>query len=365
MEKVKAMEGEGKTPMGLGFRMPAEWEPHEATWLAWPHNPETWPGRLKFIPPIWIQMIKPLHVHEKVHVCVNDEAMEKEVGAILKRHDIGQNVFIHRIPTNDAWARDHGPIFVKRDDVGARSSRPGGGTPPLQILDFIFNSWGQKYGPWDLDDVVPQRVAEYLKMPCIQPGIVLEGGSIDVNGKGTLLTTEQCLLNKNRNPHLTKNEIEQYLTDYLGVTNILWLGDGIVGDDTDGHIDDIARFVNSTTVVTVAEEDPADENYKPLQDNLKRLQSMKDQDGKPLNIVTIPMPGPVIYQDQRLPASYANFYIGNGVVLVPTYKHPNDQRALEILKGLFPKRRIVGIDAVELVWGLGAFHCVTQQQPKI
>jgi agmatine deiminase len=339
------------TPEQLGYRMPAEFEPHEATWLAWPHNPETWPGRLKFIPPVWIQMIKPLHVHEKVHLCVNDASMEEEVKATLKRHDIGRNVFIHQIPTNDAWARDHGPIFVKRDEK-------------LTILDFFFNSWGQKYGPWDLDDVVPQRVAEYLKMPCLQPGIVLEGGSIDVNGRGTLLTTEQCLLNKNRNPHLSKKEIEQYLSDYLGVMNILWLGDGIVGDDTDGHIDDIARFVNPATVVTVVEEDPADENYKPLQDNLKRLQSMKDQDGRPLKIVTIPMPGPVVYQDQRLPASYANFYIANGVVLVPTYNHPNDQRALEILKGLFPKRRIVGINAVELVWGLGAFHCVTQQQPK-
>lgn len=353
------------TPAQLGYRMPAEFEPHEATWLAWPHNPETWPGRVKFIPPIWTQIIKPLHVHETVHLCVNDAVMEAEVQAILKRHDIGQNVVIHRIPTNDAWARDHNGIFVKRDDVGARSSRPGGRTPPLQIIDFIFNSWGKKYGPWDLDDVVPQKAAEYLNIPCLQPGIVLEGGSIDVNGKGTLLTTEQCLLNKNRNPHLKKEEIEQYLKDYLGVSNILWLGDGIVGDDTDGHIDDITRFVNPTTVATVVEEDPADENYKPLQDNLKRLQSMKDQDGRPLNIATIPMPGPVAYEGQRLPASYANFYIANGVVLAPTYSHPNDERALGTLRELFPGRRMVGINCIEMVWGLGAIHCVTQQQPRV
>ncbi len=349
----------------VGYRMPAEFEPHEATWLAWPHNPETRPGRLKHIPPIWIQMIKPLHVHETVHLCVNDAKTEEEVKAILKRHDIGRNVSIHQIPTNDAWARDHNGIFVKRDEG---PSHPEGGVSrgsPLQILDFIFNSWGQKYGPWDLDDVVPQRVAEYLNIPCIQPGIVLEGGSIDVNGRGTLLTTEQCLLNKNRNQHLSKIEIEQCLKDYLGVTNILWLGDGIVGDDTDGHIDDISRFVNPTTVVAAVEEDPADENYKPLQDNLKRLQSMKDQDGRRLQIVTMPMPGPVVYDGQRLPASYANFYIANGIVLVPTYSHPNDERVLAILRKLFPKRRIVGINATELVWGLGAFHCVTQQQPKI
>lgn len=356
------------SPAQQGYRMPAEFEPHEATWLAWPHNPETWPGRLKFIPPIWIQMIKPLHIHETVHVCVNDAEMEAQVQAVLKRHDIGRNVMIHQIPTNDAWARDHGPIFMKRDVGADLRVGPGQGEhigSPLQILDFVFNSWGQKYGPWDLDDVVPQHVAKYLNIPCREPGIVLEGGSVDVNGKGTLLTTEQCLLNKNRNPHLKKGEIEQYLKDYLGAIHILWLGEGIVGDDTDGHIDDITRFVNPTTVVTAVEEDPADENYKPLQDNLRRLQSMKDQDGRPLQIATIPMPGPVHYEGQRLPASYANFYIANGVVLVPTYNHRNDERALEILKKLFPERRIVGIDCREMVWGLGAIHCVTQQQPKI
>jgi len=336
----------------MGYRMPAEFEPHEATWLAWPHNPETWPGRLKHIPPIWLQMIKPLHLHEMVHICVNDAEMEEQVRFWLRRHDIGDRVLLHQIPTNDAWARDHNGIFVKRDGK-------------LMVVDWIFNSWGKKYGAYDLDDAVPRHAAKYLNVPCVEPGIVLEGGSIDVNGLGALMTTEQCLLNKNRNPHLTKTEIECYLKDYLGVNHILWLGDGIAGDDTDGHVDDITRFVNPTTVVTAVEEDPADENYKPLQDNLKRLKSMKDQDGRPLRIVEIPMPGPIVYEDQRLPASYANFYIANGVVLAPTFSHSNDQRALAKLQELFPTRRVIGIECTEMVWGLGAIHCVTQQQPKV
>lgn len=341
-----------------GFRMPAEFEPHEATWLAWPHNPNTWPDRVKFIPPIWIEMIKPLHVHETVHINVKDQEMEDQVRAMLRRHDILNNVILHQFPTNDAWARDHGPIFVTKNGKGGKQE--------IKILDWIFNSWGEKYGPWELDDVIPQKAAEFLGMECIEPGIVLEGGSIDVNGKGTLLTTEQCLLNKNRNPHLIKAQIETYLKNFLGVTNILWLGEGIVGDDTDGHVDDITRFVSTDTIVTVVEEDPQDENYPMLQDNLKRLQSMKDQDGKPFNIVTIPMPGVVEYDGQRLPASYANFYIANGVVLVPVYGHPtNDQKTLDILQKLFPTRRVIGINCREMVWGLGAIHCVTQQQPKI
>jgi agmatine deiminase len=346
-------------PSLSNYRMPAEFETHEATWLSWPHNPETWPGRLKFIPPIWVQMLKPLHVHETVHICVNDQAMEDDVRAILKRHDISPNVILHQIPTNDAWARDHNGIFVVPTSTGKSQNAP------LQIVDWIFNSWGKKYGPWELDDVVPQHVAKSLNIPCVQPGIVLEGGSIDVNGRGTLLTTEQCLLNKNRNPHLSRSEIEGYLKNYLGVSNVLWLGDGIVGDDTDGHVDDITRFVNPTTVVTVVEEDPNDENYKALQDNLKRLRTMKDQDGRLLDVVTIPMPGPISYDGQRLPASYANFYIANGVVLVPTYNHANDARAVSTLQKLFPTRRVIGIPCVEMVWGLGAIHCVTQQQPKV
>jgi agmatine deiminase len=301
-------------------------------------------------------MIKPLHVHETVHLCVNDATTEDEVKATLRRHDIANNVILHQIPTNDAWARDHNAIFVTREMQGKKE---------LAATDWIFNSWGKKYGPWDLDDVVPQHVAKYLKVPCLEPGIVLEGGSIDVNGRGTLLTTEQCLLNKNRNPHLNKVEIEGTLKDYLGVTNILWLGEGIVGDDTDGHVDDLTRFVNPTTVVTVVEEDPQDENYKALQDNLKRLQSMKDQDGRPLVVIPLPMPGSVVDGGDRLPASYANFYIANGVVLVPVFGHANDPKAIAVLEKVFPKRRIVGINCVNMVLGQGAIHCVTQQQPKI
>jgi agmatine deiminase len=235
----------------------------------------------------------------------------------------------------------------------------------MTIVDWTFNSWGGKYPPYDLDDRVPIRVAEILGLPCFKPGIVMEGGAFDTNGKGTLLTTESCLLNPNRNPGLSKREIEKYLKDYLGVSHILWLGEGIAGDDTDGHIDDLARFVNPTTVVTVLEEDSSDANYRPLKDNLKRLQSMSDQNGNPLDVVALPMPAPSYCDGQRLPASYANFYVANSVVLVPTYDRKKDPVALGTLARLFPERRIVGMDCTDLVWGLGAFHCISQQQPAL
>jgi agmatine deiminase len=265
-----------------------------------------------------------------------------------------QAVTLHEIPTNDAWARDHGPIFVKRQRQGRAE---------LAVTDWLFNSWGQKYGPWDLDDVVPQKIAARFNLPVFEPGIVLEGGSIDVNGQGALLTTEACLLNPNRNPTLSREEIEDYLRAYLGVQKILWLGDGIAGDDTDGHIDDLARFVDPSTVVCVVEEDPTDVNYACLQENYARLRRMTDQAGNPLRVIPLPMPSPVEHDGNRLPASYANFYIANGVVLVPTYDCPNDQRALALLQEAFPSRRIIGIHCADLVWGLGAIHCVTQQQP--
>jgi agmatine deiminase len=233
----------------------------------------------------------------------------------------------------------------------------------MGIVDWTFNSWGGKYPPYDLDDRVPSQVAELLGLPCFKPGIVMEGGALDTNGMGTLLTTESCLLNPNRNPGLSKREIERYLKDYLGVSHILWLGEGIAGDDTDGHIDDLARFVNPTTVVTVVEDDSSDPNYWPLRDNLKRLQSMNDQNGNPLQVVTLPMPAPSYCDGQRLPASYANFYVANSVVLVPTYDPEKDPIALEALERLFPERRIIGMDCTDLVWGLGAFHCISQQQP--
>jgi len=345
------------TPASLGFRMPAEWEPHAATWLAWPHNLETWPGKFAPIPAIYVEMVRALCRQEQVNLCVNNAEMAARVRQLLTQARVDlSRVTLYDIPTNDTWARDHGPIFVTRRHDGRVE---------LAVTDWIFNSWGEKYGPWDLDDVVPQRIAARFGLPLFEPGIVLEGGSIDVNGCGTLLTTEACLLNPNRNPSLTRAGIEAYLRAYLGVSTILWLGDGIEGDDTDGHVDDLARFVTPTTVVCVVEDDPTDTNYAVLRDNLSRLRKMADQDGRPLQVVPLPVPDPVEHDGNRLPASYANFYIANGVVLVPTYACANDQRALTIVQELFPTRQIVGIPCADLVWGLGAIHCVTQQQPAL
>ena len=339
------------------FRMPAEWEPHAATWLSWPHKEASWPGNFAPIPGIWVEMVRALAPHERVNILVNDAGMEAEVRARLRAGDVPlDNVALHDMRTDDAWARDHGPTFVTREIDGRRE---------LAAVDWIYNAWGGKYPPWEHDDAVPKQVAALLGIRRFEPGIVLEGGSIDVNGRGTLLTTEACLLNPNRNPHLSRAQIEQYLRDYLGVRHILWLGDGIVGDDTDGHIDDLTRFVDPTTVVTVLEDNPRDENYDRLRANHARLQRMTDQDGRPLRIATLPMPAPVYYEEQRLPASYANFYIGNGVVLVPIFDDPHDAAALQTLGAFFPGRRVIGIDARAMVWGLGAFHCVTQQQPAV
>jgi agmatine deiminase len=266
-----------------------------------------------------------------------------------------ERVRFHHFPAYEPWCRDHGPIFLVREKNGQRERA---------VVDWDYNAWGGKYPPFDLDDAIPQHVAKLRELPLFSPGIVMEGGSIEVNGCGTVLTTEACLLNPNRNPQLTKTQIEKYLCDYLGGSNVLWLGEGIVGDDTDGHIDDISRFVNPTTIVTVVEEDPADENYELLQENLRRLRELRDQDGKLFRIVELPMPGVVEYDGQRLPASYANFYIANEMVLVPTYRHANDAKALEILQKEFPGRRMVGVDSTELIWGLGSFHCISQQEPR-
>jgi agmatine deiminase len=336
--------------------MPAEWEPHRGTWLSWPHKEASWPGKFGPVPSVFARMVAHLGDHEQVHINVAGPAMEEEVRRLLADSgaDTG-NVFFHYHPTNDAWCRDHGPIFVRSADQRC----------PQAILDWDFNAWGGKYPPYDLDDVIPTRIAEELALPVYHPGIVLEGGSIDVNGEGTLLTTEACLLNPNRNPGLRRSDIEQHLRSYLGVSHILWLGDGIVGDDTDGHIDDLTRFVDSHTVVTVIEEDPADENYEPLQENLERLSRMTNQDGHPLHVVTLPMPRPLWHDGQRLPASYANFYIANGLVLLPTYDPARDEEARLTLQKLFPTRQVIGIDCTDLVWGLGACHCVTQQWPSV
>jgi|SRR5579859_7658 len=338
-----------KTPRELGYRMPAEWHPHAATWLSWP-RPDgiSFPDRYQEVLPTLKEMVQTLAAHERVDINVRSEEVEA-----VARQTIGNvpNVFYHRVPSYEPWCRDHGPIFVKRQHE-------------LAIVDWGYNAWGGKYPPYDDDDAVPQRVAELLGLPVYTPGIVMEGGSLDVNGEGTLLTTEACLLNPNRNPDLDRKQIEQHLRDYLGVTNILWLGDGIVGDDTDGHVDDLSRFVSPDTVVTVVEQDPQDDNYWPLQENAKRLRTMRDQDGQPIRVVELPMPGVVVYDGQRLPASYANFYIANEVVLLPTYLNERmDALATEALQKLFTNRRVVGIDSTNLIWGLGSFHCLTQQQP--
>jgi len=349
------------TPAAFGFRVPAEWEPHAATWLAWPHNQETWPGKFETIPEIYVQLVNAIHRAEQVNICVSDTSTAASVRQQLHAAGVAlSQVALHEIPTNDAWARDHGPIFL---------TRRYGDTAELTLTDWTFNSWGSKYPPWDLDNAVPQRIAQHLGITSFIPDLVLEGGSIDVNGSGMLLTTESCLLNPNRNPTLSRSDIEETLRAYMGVTHIGWLGEGIVGDDTDGHVDDIARFVNPTTVVCAVEDDPTDVNYKSLQDNLERLQHMTDQAGQPLHVLPLPMPNPVKQTGEqaveRLPASYANFYIANAVVLVPTYGHPNDQHALAVLQELFPTRRVVGIPCADLVLGFGAIHCLTMQQPSL
>ena len=277
------------TPARLGFRLPAEWEPHAATWLSWPHNRETWPDRFAAIPPVFCVMVRALYTHEQVNICVNDADAAQQVGALLAQADVDvSRLHLYEIPTNDAWARDYGPIFVTRDVAGQTE---------LGLTDWIFNTWGGKYPPWDLDNAVPQHIATRLGVPRFEPGLVLEGGSIDVNGCGTLLTTESCLLNPNRNPELSRTEIEAVLKSCLGVRKILWLGDGIVGDDTDGHVDDMVRFVNPTTVVCAVEEDPQEVNYRALQDNLVRLQRMTDHNDHPLTVVALPMP--VLYQREK------------------------------------------------------------------
>ncbi len=335
--------------------MPAEWAPHRGTWLSWPHKEASWPGKFEPVPGIFARMVRDLARVEEVHINVSGPDMEESVRTLLARERAElSGVRFHHHPTNDAWCRDHGPIFVQRAVDGRREEA---------IVDWGYNAWGGKYPPYDLDDVIPSRIGAELGLPVFHPGIVMEGGSIDVNGHGTLLTTEACLLNSNRNPALSRNQIEQYLRDYLGVQHILWLGDGIAGDDTDGHVDDLTRFVDPTTVVTVVEEDPADENYEPLQDNLQRLRSMTDQDGRPLRVELLPMPRPLFHDGQRLPASYANFYVANGLVLLPGYDADQDAKADAVLRRLFPGRRIVVMDCTDLVWGLGAFHCVTQQWP--
>ncbi len=350
------------TPAELGYHMPAEWRRHAATWLSWPKDPETWPDRVPRVQEIFLQMMAALAPHEIVNLLVDDEKTEAAVRSRCV-FDGSDNIRFHRVPTVDSWIRDYGPNFLVSDKLKS----PG---HSLAYNDWIFNAWGNKYEELKKDNQVPQLLEGYLAVPRFAPGIVMEGGSIEVNGEGCLLTTEQCLLNSNRNPHLTRVEIEQHLKNHLGVSKVLWLGEGIVGDDTDGHIDDIARFVAPNVIVCAVEDDPQDANFELLQDNLRRLQLMTDAGGRAFEIVTLPMPGVVGGTStdsrnlDRLPASYANFYIANGVVLAPVFGHRNDERALQILVKLFPSRRVEGINCEPLVWGMGTIHCVTQQQPE-
>jgi agmatine deiminase len=342
-----------QVPAALGYRMPAEWEPHAATWLSWPRREGiSFPDSFDRVMPTLRAMVEALIESEQVCINICNGAHEAEAREVLRSLPT-ERISFELVPTNEPWCRDHGPIFLTRDL-----------DPGLVAVDWNYNAWGNKYPPFDLDEVAPTRVAEILGVPVFYPEMILEGGAIDVNGEGALLTTESCLLNKNRNPNLSRGEIEQRLRDYLGVRDILWLGDGIAGDDTDGHVDDLARFVCRQSVVTVVEENRADENYEPLRKNLARLQAMKTGN-RAIEVITLPMPKKIIREGLRLPATYANFYIANTCVLVPTFADPADEAALSVLRQCFPNRRVVGIDCRELIWGLGAFHCLTQQQPAV
>ena len=344
------------TPKELGYYFPAEWHNHTATWLSWPHKEESWPGKIATIYEPYTKFIK--LVSEGEFVCIN--VVNEEMKAFATNHLLAAGVDLNKIkfyphPTNDAWCRDHGPAFLINPE----------GKEKKAIIDWGYNAWGDKYPPYDLDDVIPTLIGRKLGIPVFHPGIVMEGGSVDFNGKGTILTSTACLLNKNRNPHLTQAEIEKYLCNYYGAEQILWLGDGIVGDDTDGHIDDITRFVNEDTVVSVVEDDKDDDNYHLLKKNIDTLHTMRLLNGKQLNIIELPMTSAVEYEGQRLPASYANFYIANSVVAVPTYRDKNDDKALAILTDCFPDRRVVGIDSTDIIWGLGSWHCLSQQEPSV
>jgi agmatine deiminase len=345
-----------------GFRLPAEWEPHEATWLSWPHNPDTWPGCLAEAETEYVEIVRALAGRERARVNVRDARMEEAVRRRLAAagvSDAGVDFFLH--PTNDAWVRDHGPIFAVRDAAGAPRER--------LALDFGYDAWGGKYPPYDLDDAVPERVARALALPRLEPGFVLEGGSVDGDGAGTLLTTETCLLQPSRRKpgeaERTRAEMERRLGAWLGARRVVWLGGEIAGDDTDGHVDDLARFVAPGVVVACREDEPADPNRAALADNLRRLREARDADGRALEVIELPMPPPQVWRGERCPASYANFYFANGALLVPVFGAPSDARALAELGGALPGRELVPIPARHLVVGLGAVHCLTQQEPAV
>src|SRR5580692_10093039 len=352
-----------ETPHQRGYRMPAEWAPHEATWLAWPHNPQDWPGKFQAIPWLYAEIIRLLSAKERVHLVVQDAKEESRARGVLERaHANRDNVSFHRWPTDRVWTRDSGPIFLRNPEGR------------VAITDWRFNAWA-KYDDWHLDDQLPAHVQQLLGLPAWQPAVtladgrehrlVLEGGSIDTNGAGILLTTEECLLSEvqQRNPGVSQEQLEQAFAEYLGIEKVIWLNRGCAGDDTHGHVDDISRFVGVNTILTAVEENTADENHLPLAENLERLHAARNLRGDPFEIKTLPMPAPVIFEGQRLPASYANFYIANGLVLVPTFNDPNDRIALNTLAECFPTRTITGIHCTDFIWGLGALHCMTQQEP--
>jgi len=374
-------------PAPRKLRMPAEWEPHASTWLAWPHYRGDWPGKFEPIAWVYAEIVRHLGRRERIDLIVNSATSEKHAHKVLsKANAFSNNVRFRRWPTNRVWTRDSGCTFVVGAAAPQLSSRAKQGRslandpspsrdllfdPKLAALTWRFNAWA-KYPNYQHDEKIGSRMARAAQAREIRPfqgksRVVLEGGSIEVNGCGTLLTTEECLLSKTqqRNRGLSRNDYENLFSDYLGVKNVIWLGSGIAGDDTHGHVDDITRFVSPDTVVTAVESDPNDPNYEPLRENIRRLRAATDQDSKPLSIIELPMPGPVVFEGRRLPASYANFYIANGIVLVPVFNDANDRFALDILADLFPDREVVGIYSGDLIWGFGAMHCMTQQQPAV
>ncbi len=338
--------------------MPPEWVRHDATWLSWPHKEASWPDSFESVPDVFAEIAASLCRYETVHINVLDDVMGgcalELIRSKVRHEDDLRRICLHHIPTDDAWCRDHGPNYVYRHSVGGVEK---------VIVNWDYNAWGGKYEPYDNDGAVAGRIAALQGLPLVSPRMVLEGGAIDVNGKGLLLTTEACLLNPNRNPFMARKEIESRLKYFLGIKKVLWLKDGIAGDDTDGHVDDVARFVDERTVVIAVEENPGDENFGILQENYRLLRKFTDIEGRPLHVVKLPMPDPVYHDNERLPASYANFYIANRQVLVPVYRCAKDRIALEILGKCFPSRKVVGIDCTDLVWGLGAIHCVTHEEP--
>jgi agmatine deiminase len=353
------------------YRMPAEWEPHAATWLAWPHYRNDWPGKFEPIPWVYAEIIRNLARHERVELIAKNRAAEELAKKVLDRANaLSKNVRFRRWPTDRVWTRDSGCTFVRSHIEAAAPGRPELRTS-LVAIKWRFNAWA-KYPNWKRDEAIGSRMAKAARAQELRPlfgkrRVVLEGGSIDSNGRGSLLTTEECLLSseQQRNPGMGREDYKKIFRDYLGIRNVIWLGRGIVGDDTHGHVDDLSRFVSPDTVVTMIERNRRDPNHEPLQENLRRLQAATDEDGKKLNVAELPMPGPVVFEGRRLPASYANFYIANGLVLVPVFNDPNDRTALNILSGLFPGREVVGIYSGDLIWGFGALHCLTQQEPVV